>query len=314
MQSEKQSDHKRIWLEPAPGADEEYGRQWMHHNVWGDEATEYVRADLSTPPPVAGETGKVRVKELVWVEHGDLDFVWHRAVSLIGYHYNIEDDGFSEKKYHLTVGQLVMGNFHTLDEAKSAAQADCEQRILSAIEVSAAPATRVPDGWQLVPKEPSDALLKSMAVRYDHGLGVPGYYDKPVFGAENVGHEKRMTATIATMRQLHEEVVGTGFHRPSAASAIEAPPADELRAALLSPDEKHIGVIRSDVGDGEDYRIAVKQWAGEPARITFEIYLTENRWASVPFLPADAVKVAALILSKPAVIALDAALSGKGGV
>jgi len=40
-------DHKRIWLEPSPGADEEYGRQWMHHNVWGDEATEYVRVDLA---------------------------------------------------------------------------------------------------------------------------------------------------------------------------------------------------------------------------------------------------------------------------
>ncbi|ASR12104.1 hypothetical protein CHY08_34170 (plasmid) [Rhizobium leguminosarum bv. viciae] len=39
------TDHERIWLEPSPGADEEYGRQWCQHNVW-DEATEYVRADL----------------------------------------------------------------------------------------------------------------------------------------------------------------------------------------------------------------------------------------------------------------------------
>lgn len=42
----KMSDHERIWLEPAPGADEEYGRQWCQHNAFGDEATEYVRADL----------------------------------------------------------------------------------------------------------------------------------------------------------------------------------------------------------------------------------------------------------------------------
>jgi hypothetical protein len=38
-------DHERIYLEPSPGADEDYGRQWCQHNVW-DESTEYVRADL----------------------------------------------------------------------------------------------------------------------------------------------------------------------------------------------------------------------------------------------------------------------------
>jgi len=40
------SDHERIWLEPSPGADEEYGRQWCQHDVFGEDATEYVRADL----------------------------------------------------------------------------------------------------------------------------------------------------------------------------------------------------------------------------------------------------------------------------
>lgn len=72
-----------------------------------------------------------------------------------------------------------------------------------------------PSGWVSVPVEPSDALLQSMAIRYDHGLGLPGYYDQPIFGAENVGHARRLEATITTMRQLHEEVVGTGFYRPS---------------------------------------------------------------------------------------------------
>lgn len=70
-------------------------------------------------------------------------------------------------------------------------------------------------GQVLVPVEPTPELLRSMATRYDHGLGVPGYYDQPIFGAENVGHEKRLEATIRTMRQLHEEVVGTGFYRPA---------------------------------------------------------------------------------------------------
>lgn len=41
------SDHERIWLEASPGADNPtYDRQWCQDNVWGDEATEYVRADL----------------------------------------------------------------------------------------------------------------------------------------------------------------------------------------------------------------------------------------------------------------------------
>lgn len=40
------SEHERIWLEPAPGADEDYGRQWAQHNVWPD-GIEYIRADLA---------------------------------------------------------------------------------------------------------------------------------------------------------------------------------------------------------------------------------------------------------------------------
>ncbi len=69
----------------------------------------------------------------------------------------------------------------------------------------------------LIPREPPQDLLRSMAVRYDHGLGVPGYYDQPVFGAENVGHARRMEATLRTMAQLYEEVVGKGFYRPASA-------------------------------------------------------------------------------------------------
>lgn len=45
------TDHERIWLEPGEGGDE--GRLWCQDNVWlgdpnygGQEATEYVRADL----------------------------------------------------------------------------------------------------------------------------------------------------------------------------------------------------------------------------------------------------------------------------
>jgi hypothetical protein len=81
--------------------------------------------------------------------------------------------------------------------------------------------------WKLVPVEPTDELLRSMAVRYDHGLGCPGYYDQ--FGEGE--HEKRLRAAMTTMRQLHEEVVGAGFHRP-ASPAPSLPTREEIARVL----------------------------------------------------------------------------------
>jgi len=72
----------------------------------------------------------------------------------------------------------------------------------------------VPKGYVVVPVEPTDELLLSMAVRYDHGLGIPGYYDQELFASSGVSHARRLESAIGTMRQLHEEVVGTGFYRP----------------------------------------------------------------------------------------------------
>ena len=62
-----------------------------------------------------------------------------------------------------------------------------------------------------LPKDPPEGLLMSMALRYDHGLGVPGYYD--TFGTQGF-HAKRLLSTLATMRQLYEEVSGNGFYSP----------------------------------------------------------------------------------------------------
>jgi len=72
----------------------------------------------------------------------------------------------------------------------------------------------VPEGHVVVPVKPTDELLLSMAVRYDHGLGIPGYYDQELFSASGVTHARRLESALTTMRQIHEEVVGTGFHRP----------------------------------------------------------------------------------------------------
>ena len=62
-----------------------------------------------------------------------------------------------------------------------------------------------------VPREPPDSLLMSMAIWYDHGLGMPDYYDE-LFGPGK--HEERLKSTLTTMRQLYEEVSGRGFYKP----------------------------------------------------------------------------------------------------
>jgi hypothetical protein len=64
--------------------------------------------------------------------------------------------------------------------------------------------------------EPPIGLLMSMAIRYDHALGQPGYYDQPLFKSimEGTTHADRVEATIRTMRQLWAEVTGNGFYSP----------------------------------------------------------------------------------------------------
>ena len=63
-----------------------------------------------------------------------------------------------------------------------------------------------------LPEEPPEGLLLSMAIRYDHALAIPGYYDQEIFGGQKGDHEKKLQATLTTMSQLYEEVAGTGFY------------------------------------------------------------------------------------------------------
>jgi hypothetical protein len=72
------------------------------------------------------------------------------------------------------------------------------------------------DGKQVVciPLEATPGLLMSMAIRDDHALGMPGYYDQPFVATEGVTHAKRVESALRKMSQLHEEVVGKGFYKP----------------------------------------------------------------------------------------------------
>jgi hypothetical protein len=72
------------------------------------------------------------------------------------------------------------------------------------------------EGKILVSVAPSDGLLMSMAIRSDHALGCPGYYDQKGLGRPNNGlsHARMLECALGDMRKLHEEVVGAGFYSP----------------------------------------------------------------------------------------------------
>lgn len=95
---------------------------------------------------------------------------------------------------------------------------DEENRILLRAAITAYLTTIEAKGLVIVPVEPTDELLMSMAVRYDHGLGMPGYYDQPIFkqleGKNHIPHSRRVETALSQMRQIHEEVVGMGFYSP----------------------------------------------------------------------------------------------------
>lgn len=57
------------------------------------------------------------------------------------------------------------------------------------------------NGIVTIPIEPTDALLASMAMRLDHSFGLMD--------------EESRKSLMSSMRQLHEEVVGTGFYKPT---------------------------------------------------------------------------------------------------
>lgn len=69
-------------------------------------------------------------------------------------------------------------------------------------------------GYVIIPREPSPGLLMSMAIRSDHALGMPGYYDNPLFAERGITHKMRLEAALTAARQAHEEVVCAGFYKP----------------------------------------------------------------------------------------------------
>ncbi len=64
-----------------------------------------------------------------------------------------------------------------------------------------------------IPEEPSEGILMSMAMRYDHALGFPGFYDQDLTRTPGVTHAQRLASALTTMRKLYEEVARRGFYQ-----------------------------------------------------------------------------------------------------
>lgn len=77
-----------------------------------------------------------------------------------------------------------------------------------------------PCGLPGLSKDPSPQLLMNMALRYDHALGCPGYYDSEMFSS-GPSHQRRLDAALTLMRQLYEEVYECQLPRPKGRSLKE---------------------------------------------------------------------------------------------
>jgi hypothetical protein len=65
----------------------------------------------------------------------------------------------------------------------------------------------------VLPQEPPPGLLMSMAIQFDHALGMDGYYDQPMFASSGMTHQQRLDQTLKEMSRIYEEVSGHGFYK-----------------------------------------------------------------------------------------------------
>lgn len=168
---------ERIWTSEAkPGRG-----YWQDHGDGMYRPVEYVRADLCAAQPA--EAGRVSVKPLVWNEglwsgqpawFADCGFGCWTLVK-----HRVHDNRISVDDLR---GELHEEDYATFDEAKAAAQADYERRILAALTV--APAAQEPVAWRLsaqglAAKFTDSILYAEMMMDRDRGWEVTPLYATP---------------------------------------------------------------------------------------------------------------------------------------
>jgi hypothetical protein len=129
-----------------------------------------LRQEAATAPDA-----RLRVKQLEWVEDDDNGRAMWRARTDLGPVYTVYDDGFSTPPYRLCLHQLHLGSFNIVGVAQSAAQADFEQRIRSALSPAGADEGKESEGGsRKQPFDPADAAgVKSGTVTFDGQTGRP---------------------------------------------------------------------------------------------------------------------------------------------
>lgn len=107
----------------------------------------------------------VKVKKLVWSFSDNSVFCQWLAAN----RYCIKDTGslWDHDRFWLRVAGMQAGTFATLEAAKAVAQADHEARVLAQPEPVEIGEPAVPEGWKLVPVEPTEAMHKAAEREWD---------------------------------------------------------------------------------------------------------------------------------------------------
>lgn len=132
----------------------------------------------------------------------------------------------------------------------------------------------------LVPHSPEPALLMSIAIRLDHGLGVAGYYDQfSALGLDMPGpsHAQRLENTLSLARQAHDALLALPSH------SMESVVIEDLQRGVLADlsttsvavdpgNEDIVGVIKSAVryalANVSKHGLCVLSAAPDPSSIT----------------------------------------------
>lgn len=107
-------------------------------------------------------------------------------------------------------------DLHVSPESSEAMDRRLDDWGMASARLVFAPATSLPDDRGTgadSPMAPPPGLLMSIAMRLDHRLGVPGYYDGALFSASGISHVQRLEIALLDAKRAWEEVVGHGFYR-----------------------------------------------------------------------------------------------------
>lgn len=121
----------------------------------------------------------------------------------------------SEEDMKRVCAALVQAYLEKGDDAEEelSSMHDMVQMVIDALDAS--------KEYALVPRKPTESQILNMALTYDHGLGVPGYYDSPLTAGTKWGvqsHTQYFADTVVTMKKLYEVAICGNDTKPKSES------------------------------------------------------------------------------------------------